>query len=50
MRFEILDGGVVVNVIVASLEFVEQHYPGRYRQTEGGEIGSSTGDDNGAAS
>lgn len=33
MKYEILnDVGDVVNTIIADLEFVEQHYPGAYRE------------------
>lgn len=32
MRFEILSGDEVVNTIVATLEFVEAHFPGAYRE------------------
>ena len=31
MRIEILDGGAVVNTIVASEEYAEQKYPGQWR-------------------
>lgn len=34
MRIEILDGATVINTIVASEEFAEQHYPGAWRLAE----------------
>lgn len=37
MNYDILDEhGNVINTIVAELEFVEAHYPGRYRAADGG--------------
>nr|WP_315249327.1 hypothetical protein [uncultured Duganella sp.] len=36
MNYDILDEhGNVINTIVAELEFVEAHYPGRYRAADG---------------
>lgn len=33
MRYEILDDeGQIINVIIADLDFVETHYPGRHRE------------------
>ena len=35
MNYEILDAeGNVVNTIVADLDFVQTHYPGRFRERE----------------
>lgn len=35
MRYEILDNeGNVINTIISSLEFVEEIYPGKYREVE----------------
>lgn len=34
MRIEIMDGSTVINTIVASEEFAEQHYPGAWRVAE----------------
>ena len=34
MRIEIMDGDTVTNTIIASEEFAEQHYPGKWRLAE----------------
>ena len=34
MRIEIMDGQTVTNVILATTEFAEQHYPGKWRLAE----------------
>lgn len=38
MKYEILnDAGEVVNTIVADQSFVDQHYPGKYREVQVGQ-------------
>ena len=34
MRIEILDGDTVINIILATPEFAEQHHPGKWRMAE----------------
>ena len=34
MRIEIMDGDTVINTIVATPEFAEQHHPGKWRLAE----------------